>query len=165
MNLHGKYMIRKIGVIFVLSFFIQLNTLAQNNDYEYLKGVLTSAKDYTIEVFDAMPAEDFSFKPTEEVRTFAAQAYHIAYSIEWFHNQLKGTPVEWSPADENSMNKEELLAYVTEQFDAMNKTVMNTQESGQFTAGVMGVLRHNSHHRGQMVAYLRMNGIAPPAYK
>lgn len=154
-----------LSLILFFGLSIQFNGQAQDSEYEYLKGTLTAAKDFTIEVFKAMPADDYSFKPTEEVRTFAAQAYHIAYSIEWFHNQLKGNPIPWAPEDENSMNKEELVVYVTEQFEAMNNTVMNAKESGQFTAGVLGVLRHNSHHRGQMVAYLRTNGITPPNYK
>ena len=149
----------------LIFFFSQINSMAQEAEYEYLNSTLTSAKDFTIEVFNAMPSEDYSYKPTEEVRTFAAQAYHIAYSIEWFSNQLKGTPIQWSPGDENAMNKEELVKYVTEQFDALIEIVMNSEESGQITAGVFGVLRHNSHHRGQMVTYLRTKGIAPPAYK
>lgn len=154
-----------LGALLLVSTIFQVNLSAQESEYEFLQGTLTAAKDYTIEVFNAMPAEDYSFVPTEDVRTFAAQAYHIAYSLEWFHNQLKGTPIQWAPGDEDTMNKEELIAYVTEQFDALNETVMNAEESGTFTAGLMGVLRHNSHHRGQMVTYLRTNGIKPPAYK
>lgn len=156
---------KTILTVLLLGIATQLSVQAQESEYEFLRGTLTAAKDFTVEVFNAMPADDYSFKPTEEVRTFAAQAYHIAYSLEWFHNQLKGSPIQWAPGDEDSMNKEELVAYVTEQFDAMNATIMKAKESGQFTAGVMGVLRHNSHHRGQMVAYLRTNGITPPSYK
>ncbi len=156
---------KKSSLILLLGLSLQLTLEAQENEYEFLKGPLTTAKDFTVEVFDAMPAEDYSFKPTEDVRTFAAQAYHIAYSLEWFSNQLKGTPIQWAPGDENDMNKEELVKYVTEQFDALIEIVINSEQSGQFTAGVLGVLRHNSHHRGQMVTYLRTNGIAPPAYK
>lgn len=161
----NKKFFTKILPVLLLGIIAQLNVQAQESEYEFLRGTLTAAKDFTVEVFNAMPADDYSFKPTEEVRTFAAQAYHIAYSLEWFHNQLKGSPIQWAPGDEDSMNKEELVSYVTEQFDAMNATIMKAEESGQFTAGVMGVLRHNSHHRGQMVAYLRTNGITPPSYK
>lgn len=154
-----------LPLFIIIGLSIQLNGQAQDSEYEYLKGTLTSAKDFTIEVFNAMPADDYSFKPTEDVRTFAAQAYHIAYSLEWFSNRLKGTPIPWAPGDEDAMSKEELVKYVTEQFDSMTEIVMNAEESGPFTSGVIGVLRHNSHHRGQMVTYLRANGIAPPAYK
>lgn len=134
-------------------------------NYEYLDQQLTNAKDFTLEVLEGMPAEDYSFKPVEGVRSFGAQAYHIAYSLEWFNAQLNGEPIAWEPGDEERMSKEELISYTTEQFDAMIKTIHATEESGAFTAGVLGALRHNSHHRGQMVAYYRANGMAPPAYK
>ncbi|XWN36476.1 MAG: DinB family protein [Balneola sp.] len=156
---------KKIAAILILGFSVPLSLQAQQSEYEFLRGPLTTAKDFTVEVFNAMPSEDYSFKPTEDVRTFAAQAYHIAYSLEWFSNQLKGTPIQWAPGDEDAMNKEELVKYVSEQFDALTEIIMSAEEDGQFTAGVLGVLRHNSHHRGQMVTYLRTNGIQPPAYK
>ncbi len=151
--------------IFLIILSFSGSSFAQESDYEFLKSTLTAAKDFTVEVFEAMPEKDFSFQPTEDVRTFAAQAYHIAYSLEWFTMQLKGTPQQWSPADENSMNKSELIGYVKDQFDSLIETVMETDQDKQFTAGVFGVLRHNSHHRGQMVSYLRMKGIAAPNYR
>ncbi len=150
---------------------ITVSTIAMDNkpeeraSYEYLDQELNKAKTYTLEVLEGMPAEDYSFKPVEDVRSFGAQAYHIAYSLEWFNAQLKGEPIAWAPGDEDRMSKEELVAYTTEQFDAFIEIVHNAEESGRFTAGVLGTLRHNSHHRGQMVAYYRSHGMAPPAYK
>ncbi len=137
----------------------------ERTNYEYLDQQLTNAKDFTLEVLEGMPAEDFSFKPVEDVRSFGAQAFHIAYSLEWFNAQLKGEPIAWEPGDEDRMSKEELISYTTEQFDAMIEIIHVAEESGAFTAGVLGALRHNSHHRGQMVAYYRANGMKPPAYK
>lgn len=137
----------------------------ERDSYEYLDQQLTNAKDFTLEVLEGMPAEDYSFKPGEEMRTFGAQAFHIAYSLEWFNARLKGEPFAWEPGDEERMSKEELISYTTEQFEAMFEIIHAAEESGAFTSGVLGSLRHNSHHRGQMVAYYRANGMAPPAYK
>tara|TARA_R110000868_G_scaffold259361_7_gene517397 strand:- start:18182 stop:18679 length:498 start_codon:yes stop_codon:yes gene_type:complete len=133
--------------------------------YEYLEQNLNNAKTYTLEVLEGMPAEDYAFKPVDDVRSFGEQAFHIAYSLEWFNAQLKGEPVAWEPGDEGRMSKEELVAYTTEQFDIFIETIHAAEESGPFTSGILGALRHNSHHRGQMVAYYRANGMAPPAYK
>lgn len=137
----------------------------ERDSYEYLDQQLTNAKDFTLEVLEGMPADDYSFKPGEEMRTFGAQAFHIAYSLEWFNARLKGEPIAWEPGDEERMSKEELISYTTEQFDAFIEIVHAAEESGTFTSGVLGSLRHNSHHRGQMVAYYRANNMAPPAYK
>ncbi len=141
------------------------NKPSERTSYEYLDQQLTNAKDFTLEVLEGMAAEDYSFKPVDDMRSFGAQAFHIAYSLEWFNARLKGEPIAWEPGDEERMTKEELIAYTNEQFDAMIEIIHNAEEDGAFTAGVLGALRHNSHHRGQMVAYYRANGMAPPAYK
>lgn len=136
-----------------------------NPSYEYLSTELTTAKEFTLQVMENMPAEDYGFKPADEMRTFRAQAYHIAYSMEWFNGQLSGNRIAWEPGDEDEMSKEELMAYTTEQFDTFIKIIQNTEESGPFTTGILSTLRHNSHHRGQMVAYYRANGMTPPSYR
>ena len=133
--------------------------------YEYLKTQLNNAKAYTLEVIEGFPEEDFSYKPGEEMRSFGAQAFHIAYSLEWFNAQLKGAPIGWNPGDEDRMSKAELIAYTTEQFDDFIETVYAAEETGKFTEGVLSTLRHNSHHRGQMVAYYRAHNLVPPSYK
>lgn len=161
-----NYLVAVILVATISVFVIAIDKKpAEKASYEYLDQTLNNAKTFTLEVLEGMPNEDYSYKPGEEMRTFGEQAFHIAYSLEWFNARLNGEAVAWDPGDESRMSKEELVAYTTEQFDAFMLTVKNSEEDGQITAGIMGVLRHNSHHRGQMVAYYRSNGMAPPAYK
>ena len=151
----------------IVTTWFGMHTMHKNDavNYEYMKQRLEVAKAFTVEVMEAMPAEAFTYKPNEDVRSFGAQAYHIAYSTEWFHSSLKGAPIQWAPGDEDRMNKEALIAYTKEQFDAITKTIVNQEQSDRFTDGVIGFLDHNAHHRGQMVSYLRMKGIAPPNYR
>ena len=161
-----NYSIIAVALLFVSVTAISMDEkTVERASYEYLDQQLTNAKDFTLEVIEGMPAEDFSFKPGDEMRSFGAQAFHIAYSLEWFNARLKGEPIAWEPGDEDRMSKEELIAYTTKQFDALIEIIHGAEESGAFTAGVLGTLRHNSHHRGQMVAYYRANNMAPPAYK
>ncbi len=139
--------------------------LKAQKGYEYLIPTLETAKTFTVQVLEAMPGKDFTFHPSDEVRTFGEQAYHIAYSLEWYNSNLGGSQVDWAPGDEARLNKEELIQYVTEQFDVFIEIVRSAEGSEEFTVGIMSALQHNSHHRGQMVAYLRNNGIVPPAYQ
>ncbi len=141
------------------------NNISEENSYEYLTQELTNAKEFTLEVIQNMPAEDYGFKPAEEMRTFGAQAFHIAYSLEWFNARLKGEPIAWDPGDEDRLEKDELIEYTTRQFDAFFDIIHNTEETDALTSGILGALRHNSHHRGQMVAYYRANGMEPPSYR
>ena len=55
---------------------------ANDGGYDWLKARLDATKAYTIEVMKAMPEDEYDFRPSDEQRTFAAQAYHMAYSVE-----------------------------------------------------------------------------------
>lgn len=143
-----------------------MKPLEDKGGYDWLKGRLGAAKTYTMEVLKAMPADDYDFRPNDEQRTFAAQAYHIAYSIDYFHQTFSsGGNVAWNPGDENSKSKEELIKWAEEKFDEMHKFILAADSNDQLTAGVVYYLDHNSHHRGQIITYLRMKGITPPSYK
>ncbi|RNC84352.1 MAG: DinB family protein [Balneola sp.] len=137
----------------------------EEKSYEYLNQELENAKSFTLEVMEAMPEENYGYKPGEEMRTFRAQGFHIAYSLEWFTAQIKREPIPWEPGDEDRLSKEELIEYTAAQFDDFISFIQGAEENGQLTAAVLRTLRHNSHHRGQMVAYFRANGMAPPAYR
>lgn len=157
-------------ILFISSSLFMFNQNGSNSEtlpkgYEYLDAELSNAKTFTLEMIEGFPEDEFAFKPTDEMRSFGAQAFHIAYSLEWFNGQLSGNSIPWEERDEDAMSKDELITYTKEQFDAFIEIVHNAEEEGKMTAAILSALRHNSHHRGQMVAYYRANGIAPPSYK
>ncbi|PIQ47399.1 MAG: hypothetical protein COW03_15255 [Cytophagales bacterium CG12_big_fil_rev_8_21_14_0_65_40_12] len=137
----------------------------KKGDYDWLKARLEVTKSYTIEVLQAMPEKDYDFKPDADQRTFKAQAYHIAYSIDYFERALSNPQAAWNPGDENSKSKEELIKWTIEKFDAINKMILESDASDARTAGIISYLDHNAHHRGQIITYLRLKGIKPPNYK
>lgn len=132
---------------------------------------------------EAMPEENYGFKPTggafEDARSFGQQIKHVACGNFAFFNEIeKKTPPERcdtggpSPA----RTKAELLAYLRESF-AYAGGVLNTMTpanalesaggpyGGQSTRLGLATLAvwHASDHYGQLVIYLRMNGLVPPA--
>ena len=138
----------------------------EEGDYDWLKQRLETTKDFTIQVIKAMPEGDYDFKPTEDVRSFKAQAYHIVYSIDYFNRVFKGeNQPAWAPGDENSKSKAELEKWAAEQFDAINATILASANNERLTAGIISYLDHNAHHRGQMITYLRAKGVTPPTYR
>jgi uncharacterized damage-inducible protein DinB len=132
---------------------------------------------------EAMPEEKYGFKPTggafEDARSFGDQVKHVACGNFAFFNEIeKKTPPERcdtggpSPA----RTKAELLAYLRESFAYAGgvlkmMTPANALEpaggpyGGQSTRLGLATLAvwHASDHYGQLVIYLRMNGIVPPA--
>lgn len=144
-----------------------------------LKNVWTQAGEYTMEFARAMPAEKFGFKPTEEVFSFAEQLLHLAGANFWFFSTIKGEKIPKSEEDLESegKNKADVVALLAESFrygDAVVENLTDAAAANKVTMGENTLLcwkliffnvDHITHHRGQMVAYLRLNGIKPPQYR
>lgn len=140
--------------------------------------ILKNAKAYSIETAEAMPEEHYSFKPTPEVMSFAQQTVHSANTIFFFCFKVKGeTPPKEAPKAEGK-SKAEVIALLTKAFDMALETVKGlTDEDAAKVIHLFGKVKmsradtimllrdHTTHHRGQMVVYLRLKGIKPPQYR
>ena len=132
---------------------------------------------------EAMPADKYGFKPTSgaftDVRTFGEQVKHVACANVAFYNEIEQkTPPEGCEAGGPSpaRTKAELMVYLRESF-ADARRVLGTLTPGNAIdpAGgpyggastrlgiAMLSIWHASDHYGQLVVYLRLNGIVPPA--
>jgi uncharacterized damage-inducible protein DinB len=132
---------------------------------------------------DAMPAERYGFKPTNgefrDVRTFGEQVKHVACSNYGFFNEIeKKEPPPRCDAGGPSpaATKAELMMYLRESFTYAQgvlraMTPANALEpaggryGGESTRLGLTTLAvwHASDHYGQLVVYLRLDGIVPPA--
>ena len=136
-----------------------------------------------VSLADAMPEEKYAFKPTggafEDARTFGDQVKHVACANVAFFNEIeKKTPPEHceTGGPGPARTKAELVAYLRESF-AYASGVLKTMTAanalepaggpygGQSTRLGLATLAvwHASDHYGQLVIYLRLNGIVPPA--
>ncbi len=132
---------------------------------------------------NAMPAEKYSFSPAslnipgakfDGVRTFAAEATHIAMANYSIAAAVSGGKPEVDVKALSALTrKDEVIAALTGSFAAAHKavatlTVANQNDAlgggGSFTKASLAayIAAHGFDHYGQMVEYLRMNGIAPP---
>ena len=136
-----------------------------------------------VSLADAMPADRYGFAPKDGefkgVRTFAEQVKHVACANFGFFNEVERKP---PPPDceaggpSPAKTKAELMQYLRESFayagmvmrqltpaNAMDPVEGpyggNTTRLGISTLAVW----HATDHYGQLVVYLRMNGIVPPA--
>jgi len=131
---------------------------------------------------EAMPEEKWSFKPTQgaftDARTFAEQVKHVACANEAWAKKLRGEkpPDHCDTGGPNpARTKTEILAYLRESFVMIDGEIAKTK-ADNLMAPVEGpyagsnrlevltsALWHISDHYGQLVVYLRMNGIVPSA--
>ena len=136
---------------------------------------------------DAMPADKFGFAPTDGefkgVRTFGQMVKHFSATNHILAAAALG---EEPPADagdelgpENVRTKAEILIYLKGSFVHLEKAVqaigqtnipvnaspISPLKRGEVTrlALITETLLHAYDHYGQMVEYLRMNGVVPPA--
>jgi uncharacterized damage-inducible protein DinB len=137
----------------------------------------------------AMPAEKYGFAPSvaifvpgqttefKGVRTFARQATHVAEANYFFYNIISGLKSDVDVAGiEKLTKKDDIVAALAGSFAFAHKAIATLTEANSFevikspepgfqtraTLAAFGVA-HAFDHYGQMVEYLRMNGIVPPA--
>ena len=129
---------------------------------------------------EAMPAEKYSFAPTstppakfDGVRTFAQQVTHVAQANYNYGSGVGQMKPDIDPKTLSTLtDKKQILAALAASFVYLHKafatlTPQTAFESayGNATRASLagGVVAHAFDHYGQMVEYLRMNGIVPPA--
>jgi DinB superfamily len=146
---------------------------------------VSRAEDEFVGAADAMPEDKYSFAPTngefKGVRTFAQQVKHVAAVNYMIGASLLGEKPPVELGSENGpgtmTSKADIMKFVKDSFAYLQKAVATNNENNlvemikspfgnnQVTRlGITGVaLAHPFDHYGQMVEYLRMNGIIPPA--
>jgi uncharacterized damage-inducible protein DinB len=135
------------------------------------------AKAYTKTYLDAMPADGYSFKPTPEMRTFAAQMLHLADGNYAFVNGATGKPNPLGKVSAEktiAQTKEATTKAVMESFDYVISAIQGTtqaqlQEMVKFAGKdltratvIDKAFEHQTHHMGQTTVYLRLKGVKPP---
>jgi uncharacterized damage-inducible protein DinB len=133
----------------------------------------------------AMPAEKYSFAPSattfapaqhedfKGVRTFGQQVTHVAQANYFYASSFGSMPPDVDVQALGKLtDKDQVLAALAASFVFAHKAVANLTDKNAFEsvhendtraslAG--GLVAHGFDHYGQMVEYLRMNGIVPPA--
>jgi hypothetical protein len=148
----------------------------------------TSAKDLWVRTANAMPAEDYAFQPTPEMRTFAAGMGHVLASNISQCNPLVGRKHALTGVDlEKTLTTKadtvktmaETFAFCDEYFLKLDDAtpfaeafvnVTSKQTTGEPVtfrvsngARIVHFLTHNNEMYGYLSVYLRLKGIVPPS--
>lgn len=166
---------------------------AQSRPAEYrtpsqsLEPLFRVVEKHLVEAAEAMPADKYQFAPTagefKGVRTFGQQVKHAAAANYILAAAVLGQTRPADAGDETGPDtlrtKAEIIEYLKGSFVYLRKAMDTIDERGEVmgsdpisplqggTATRLGLtveaLIHSYDHYGQMVEYLRMNGIVPPA--
>ena len=147
---------------------------------------ISTIEKQVVDAAEAMPEEKFNFTPEslnipgddyKGVRTFAVQVKHVASSNYFIWSPLSGDTVPENIKDGNGpaelKSKADIIRFLKDSFALGHKAAATltaenmlqnpgNSKSTRLRLATFGVA-HAYDHYGQMVEYLRMNGIVPPA--
>jgi hypothetical protein len=139
-----------------------------------------------VDAAEAMPEDRFNFSPEslkipgadyKGVRTFALQVRHVAASNYYLWSSVTGDKIpddfKGGNGPENVKSKADIVKFLKDSFALGHKAAaaLTSQNMLQAAEGSKSprlhlatfAVAHACDHYGQMVEYLRMNGIVPPA--
>jgi uncharacterized damage-inducible protein DinB len=147
---------------------------------------ISAIEKQVLEAAEAMPEDKFNFSPEslnipgddyKGVRSFAVQVKHIAASNYFLWSGLTGDKLPEDLKDGNGpeavKTKADILKFLKDSFalghraaaTVTTENMLQTPEHSKSTRLHLATfaVAHAFNHYGQMVEYLRMNGIVPPA--
>ena len=137
-----------------------------------------NASAYTLELTKAMPFENYDFRPVEDERMFSEQLRHIGENMVWlagtylgdrkFEHTLLEKKVH-TPEETVELLKASLLfaQRILEHLSPDSLNVVCDFFAGPMTRRqIINLMHdHHTHHRGQLIVYLKLKGIKPPKYR
>ena len=138
------------------------------------KGFYSFVSNAVLGAAQKMPEENYSFKPTPEVRTFGQLVGHVADASYTFCSQAIGEANPAKDIEKTKTSKVDLVAALKDGVAYCNKALESmTDAKGSemvklfnFNLAKLTVFSintaHTDEHYGNMVTYLRLKGIVPP---
>ena len=138
-----------------------------------LKQMYTGLKTNLIKMAEKMPEENYSFKPTPEIRSFGQLIGHIADSQARTCSSVNGEAKNLGASSKTS--KADLVAALKESFaicdtaydaltDATAGEMVKTARGQRSKLGALaGNVSHSNEEYGYTSVYMRLKGIVPPS--
>ncbi|MBI3208816.1 MAG: DinB family protein [Candidatus Solibacter usitatus] len=170
----GKWNSMKLTLSLAMSLCASV-AMAQNPLSTETKGLYDQIKANVIKAADKMPEENYSFKPTPEVRSFAQLIGHVADAQYLFCSPVKGETRTPPGVEKSKTSKAELTAALKEAFaycDAAygamtDAEIVKTAKFFGRERTKLNILNfnasHNNEHYGNIVTYMRLKGLVPPS--
>lgn len=135
----------------------------------------TVVKGNLLKTAEQVPEEQYGYQATKEVRTTGQLLGHIADAQNYFCSLIAGNPSEYAGAAEKLEGKTALSAALKQSFDGcdaalatitdadLTKTVKIFGNDAPLSQAITFLTAHNWEHYGNLVTYMRANGMVPPS--
>ncbi len=171
----------KVLLILIISVFVVQEGVAADCNYaDLLTTHWQRMRKQMTNIVAAMPEDKWDFRPVEEVRTFREMAKHLITDgishTGWAAGMSRAESGKITEKYKNYETRAEILRGLGEMFDygdkifsgmtcenAMELVVgMRSQPMTRFEAALVAFDDQIDHY-GNMVVYLRINGVVPPS--
>ncbi|HQS06979.1 MAG: hypothetical protein B7X86_02080 [Sphingobacteriales bacterium 17-39-43] len=140
---------------------------------------LKNAKEYTLKVAELMPESMYDFKPVADEMSFKEQIIHIGKNLYWLSSTFI-TEAPYLNANQlviaKDMTKVQAIDFVSGAYEFAGQAIMNVRleslsKEFPFSGRKLNKVQflnliqdHQTHHRAQLIVYLRLNMLNPPNY-
>lgn len=142
---------------------------------------LENSRKYLILIAETMPEDKYDYRASAESMSFAENLLHIGYAADWHGQSLLGgrESRDWNTDTifkVANKSKKEMIATIDKTFDETITLIKEFDTAHlDHELDYFGLNRtkrqifllladHITHHRGQMLVYMRLNGLVPPRY-
>jgi uncharacterized damage-inducible protein DinB len=156
-----------------LAFFaVHVSGAAAATEYSQHFGAL---RKLSVAVAEAMPPEQYAFRPDPGSMTFGELISHIAATNYAFCAGLQDSNLPQTPSPSDK-DKVAVVKFLSSSFEYCSEVIPNLTDEqlnnvhnspdGRLSGRevLLAMFVHVAHHRGQAEVYLRDKGIKPPAY-
>ena len=126
-------------------------------------------------IADSVPEDKYDFKPTPAVRTFRENVIHLIGENYTFFGRVSGETLPSNARFDTLKSRDEIVKALRESYDYGSKVWAGlTEEKAleliegrggqrvQRWSAILIAIQDNMNHYGNLVVYVRLNGLVPP---
>lgn len=134
-------------------------------------------QDKFVQLAEAFPADKYTWRPAEGVRSVSEVFLHVAaanYNLPKVFAVQPPSGFKLQGFEKSTTDKTKVIASLQDAFAHMRQAVLNMPDAdvekqldwfgakSTYRGVLLFIIRHNAEHLGQAIAYARINGIVPP---
>ena len=139
------------------------------------KATWESTRGLVLGIVEIMPEDKYDFKPTPAVRTFRENVIHLIGENYTFFGRVSGDNLPSNARFDTLKGRDEIVKALRESYDYGSKVWAGlTEEKAlelvegrggqrvQRWSFILVAIQDNMNHYGNLVVYVRLNGLVPP---
>lgn len=140
-----------------------------------MSAIYGMAKANVLKSAEQVSEDKYAFQATKEVRTFGQLLGHITDANNFFCAKIAGGDPQYEVVAEKLTSKADLSAALKKSFDACDAALAGVTDAdlaramnifgnqANVSSAITLLTSHNWEHYGNMVTYMRLNGMTPPS--